>query len=95
MTPAVGQIVHVAVDPNEYSGADVAPAIITRVWSDDCINVHVMPDSSVTHWYTSVSLQPDRAAADAWQAKQREALVAAGHSGKLLPRVAYWPTRAD
>lgn len=54
MKPSVGRIVHVPADPAENNGADVAPAVITRVWSDTCVNVRVLLDSDAIEWRTSV-----------------------------------------
>ena len=51
--PSIGRIVHVIGGPAVSNGADVAPAIITRVWSkqDDrnvwTINATVFPDNGV------------------------------------------------
>ena len=41
MKPAVGRIVHAFANPTQANGADIAPAIITRVWSDQTVNVTV------------------------------------------------------
>jgi hypothetical protein len=54
MKPSIGRIVLVPMDPAKNNGADVAPAVITRVWSDTTVNVHVLPDGNVTEWRTSV-----------------------------------------
>ena len=35
MKPSVGRIVHVLVDPDLHQGADVLPAIVTRVLERD------------------------------------------------------------
>jgi len=56
MKPSIGRIVLVPVDAVINNGADVAPAIITRVWSDTCVNVHVLLDGRNTEWKTSVHL---------------------------------------
>jgi hypothetical protein len=70
------------------NGADVAPAIITRVWSDYSVNVRVFADASDVPWQTSVSLYPDRAAADAAVAPAIEM-----HGDAADPRAAWWPER--
>ena len=67
MTPTIGRIIHVLVDPIANNGADVAPAIITRVWGGGggapfvAINYRIIrdnyPDSS--EWKTSGSLYAD------------------------------------
>lgn len=41
MKPAVGKIVCVKISENE-----VRPAIITKAWSEDCINVIMFPDGT-------------------------------------------------
>lgn len=63
--PAIGRIVHLVGTHADSNGADVAPAIITRVWSDEMINVCVFPDSGTPHNVTSVKLVADEAAARA------------------------------
>jgi hypothetical protein len=57
----------------------VAPAIITRVWSDDVINVRVICDSENTLWKTSVKLFDT-------EAEARE------HASTGL-NAAFWPPR--
>jgi hypothetical protein len=43
--PSLGRIVIAAgIDPNTNNGATEAPAIITRVWSDDLVNIKVITD---------------------------------------------------
>jgi hypothetical protein len=68
--PSVGRMVHVKVYPAENNGQDYAPGIITRVWSDEMINVSVLLDSpSGPVQKTSVKLSEDRpenARHDAW-----------------------------
>ena len=61
LKPSVGRIVHVPMNPNKNNGADVAPAVITRVWSDECVNVHVLADGPDTEWRTSVTHVEDLA----------------------------------
>lgn len=56
MTPHVGGIVIVKVDPKRNNGADVAPAIITRVWAPDRVNLKVLKDAEQDEWLTSVLL---------------------------------------
>lgn len=57
MTPSLARWVLTRVDPMENNGSDVAPAIITRVWSDSLVNIRVMLDSAASPlWKTSVAL---------------------------------------
>lgn len=53
--PSVGGIVLVPLAPEWNNGAKIAPAIITRVWSDTCVNVRVLADSENTLWRTSLT----------------------------------------
>lgn len=52
--PSLGRIVLVPVVPTLNNGMPVAPAIITRVWSDDTVNVRVFGDCSPGEWKTSL-----------------------------------------
>ena len=63
MKPSLGRIVLAPVDPAQNNGADVAPAVITRVWSDEIVNVRVLLDSDAVLWKTSVALCADEEAA--------------------------------
>jgi hypothetical protein len=54
-TPSLGRIVLVPADPAVNNGAHTAPAVITRVWTDDVINVRVLLDSDAIQWRTSVT----------------------------------------
>jgi hypothetical protein len=60
MKPSVGRIVLVFADPKLNNGADEAPAIITRVFSDTCVNVTVFPDATTPYPRTSVNLHATR-----------------------------------
>ena len=45
ITPTVGRVVLFrSTDPELTGGAPEAPALITRVWTDDCVNLHVQRD---------------------------------------------------
>lgn len=46
MTPTLGQVVAVRADPSRNNGAVVAPAIVTRVWNEEVVNVTVFPDAA-------------------------------------------------
>jgi hypothetical protein len=55
-TPTLGRVVLARVDKTLNNGADVAPAVITRVWSDAMVNLRVLCDGSSVLWQTSVNL---------------------------------------
>lgn len=42
--PSVGRIILVPIDPTMNNGSNVAPAIITRVWSETSVNLRVFAD---------------------------------------------------
>lgn len=53
--PSIGRIVHVPMDPATNNGADVAPAVITRVWNDTCVNVQILADAPGTAYRSSLT----------------------------------------
>ena len=56
MKPSIGRIVLIhGVDPVINNGDTTAPAIIVRVWSDECINVKALLDGPEDKWYTSAT----------------------------------------
>jgi hypothetical protein len=82
--PTVGRSVLVLGGPAVFNGTDVAPAVITRVWSDELVNVTVFPDSSQgVCSCTSVRLCRDEATARGTRDSAPEGSTAA---------YAYWPT---
>jgi hypothetical protein len=94
---AIGRIVHVIVDPNHNNGSDVAPAVITRVWSDTCVNLRILYDGPAVplpgihrqeDWLTSWTLYPSREELEAHYASLPEQL---GYSAQ--PAGAFWPPR--
>ncbi|MFJ8153979.1 hypothetical protein [Streptomyces sp. NPDC094468] len=88
--PTIGRIVQFAMDPAQNNGADVAPAIITRVWSDTCVNLRVLADSHAVDWKTSVPLFESRGALDA----HLDQLVSQGVVAEgSRPFGAFWPER--
>ena len=78
MKPSVGRIVLTPVAPETNNGSTVAPAIITRVWSDTCVNLRVLHDSENITWKTSVKLCESEAEA---------------HDPDAFGHTAYWPPR--
>lgn len=59
--PSVGRVVHVSVNAAENNGQDYAPGIITRVWSDEMVNISVLLDSPAGPVQkTSVKLHDER-----------------------------------
>lgn len=60
--PSIGRIVIVNVVPNfsTNNGSNEAPAIITRVWNDELVNVKVLNDGPENEWKTSVTLHDER-----------------------------------
>lgn len=76
--PSIGRVVIVPMPATANNGATEAPAIISRVWSDDMVNVRILPDASnEVPARTSVKLFADKAAADAFPGAH----------------VAWWPER--
>jgi hypothetical protein len=95
--PAIGLTVHVLVDPKRNNGSDTAPATITRVWSDTCVNLRVTRDNhpGPEEWLTSISLYESREALEAGAAERQAALDAT--SPGLIVQVlgAFWPPRVE
>lgn len=61
MTPSIGRIVlFKSRDQSDLgSTADEVPAIITRVWSNTCVNLQVFRDADTPLAQTSVTLAED------------------------------------
>lgn len=84
MAASIGRIVHVLVAPSQdTNGAEIAPAIITRVWSETAekaiVNYRILLDGRDTVWVTSADLYADEQAARAANAPSE--------------RAAFWPPR--
>lgn len=85
--PSLGRIVHVLVSPSINNGSDIAPAIVTRVFGDSCVNVRVLLDNTpgrADEWATSRILHADEATARAENNKSLPSGVGAH---------AFWPSR--
>lgn len=56
--PSIGRIVvfHAINQSDEFNGVKDHPAIITRVWSDDCVNLLVFFDAHAPQARTSCSM---------------------------------------
>lgn len=64
MKPSIGRIViYRGIDSN---GSLEHPAIITRVWSDTCVNLTVFPDNGEVIVKTSVNLDQDKIQSHGW-----------------------------
>jgi len=84
MKPTIGRIVHFVQKTSEWNGGRIVhlPAIITAVWSETSVNLHVMTDGSNsegdgvnfrnTKWKTSVNLDDSETpAAETWHWPER------------------------
>lgn len=83
MTPSIGRFVHVIGPDAESNGAKVASGVITRVWSDDLINVTIFPDGAAPMARTSVKLYADEDAARSITLQDV----------RFPPNQAFWPPR--
>jgi hypothetical protein len=83
--PALGRIVHVFVDPARNNGGDIAPAMITRVWKDQGVNLKVVLDGPEEYWLTSVALYDDRESAE------QVTTYRICKDGRRIPAAAFWP----
>jgi len=84
MRPSIGRVLHVVGAPATSNGVDIAPAIVTRVWSDMLINCTVLPDGGAPVPATSVPLV----------ASEDEARRI--NAGKDFPQtLAFWPSRVE
>ncbi|MFF7171080.1 hypothetical protein [Streptomyces pseudovenezuelae] len=62
--PTVGQVVLVPMDQAVNNGSDVAPAIVSRVWSETSINVRVVEDGPRIEWRQSLEYTDDLSSLD-------------------------------
>ncbi len=55
--PWVGATVHYVQPENKhFDGPNLHPAIVTRIWSETCVNLTVIPDGGVPYAKSSVEL---------------------------------------
>jgi hypothetical protein len=67
--PSVGRVV--LYHPTEAEregrgGGETYPALVTRVWSPTCVNLHVLADAGPAFFVTSVEQARGRAPQRAW-----------------------------
>lgn len=80
-TPTIGRIVHFIVPGLKGKDAE-RPAIIVRVWSETCVNLHVFADGANDHesaladggWKTSVCLD-DKKNPGTWHWPEQSPLI--------------------
>lgn len=82
---ALGRTVHVFVDPARNNGSEIAPALITRVWTEQGVNVRVLLDGTDVPWLTSVTLCNDRESAE------QVTSYRIADNGERYPAAAFWP----
>lgn len=65
MKPSIGRIViHRGISSN---GVQDHPAVINRVWSDECVNLTVLPDcGSPTSRTSQIRIEPDSDIENGW-----------------------------
>jgi hypothetical protein len=103
MAPTVGRIVLVIVDPDTNNGSEIAPAIITRVWSGNderaTVNYRILGEgpASEDDWKSSAQLFANEQAARAAMVKAFQDGAAQGyappHNGRT-GMFAFWPPRS-
>lgn len=79
-SPTVGRTV--LVKGHRSNGSDVHPGVVTRAWSQTCVNLTLFPDYAAPLPCGSVEFRQTEAEADD--------MIASGYTGL----VAYWPTRS-
>lgn len=56
MKPSIGRIVHYYPHDGDRFGETGEPiaAVVVRVWTDECVNLRLLTDTTDTPWITSV-----------------------------------------
>ena len=80
--PSVGYVVLARVNPLLNNGADYAPALITRVWGPDVINVTVLPDAA----YQVMPMTSVKLFATESEARAGEGTGVIAHAAWWLPK---------
>lgn len=75
MKPTIGRIVIYRLAGNERNlftnNAEELPAVITRVWSDTCVNLKVFNDGNQDFWRTSVLVDDGNLQPGVWRWPER------------------------
>lgn len=71
MKPSLGRIVIYHDKSQSFNGQYFAPAVITRVWSDTCVNLIVLADCTNPFVKTSVVLDPEKVQDIGWSWPER------------------------
>jgi hypothetical protein len=86
MKPTIGRVVIYQPTPDDQgqsSSTEGFPAVITRVWTDTCVNLQVLRDFDTPIAITSVEKMPDPVVGDGSEQAQQ----------LPLPRSWRWPPR--
>ena len=69
MKPSIGRVVHYTQpeDEKHFNGIAVHPAVITRVWSETCVNLKVFFDCGPVEDRTSVVVKDDGHSTSCWE----------------------------
>lgn len=78
MNPTLGRTVHVVGYTS--NGSNTHPGIVTRAWSETCVNLTLFPDNGGPLCMTSIRFEQTQPLAEAYSAQ----------SGQPC---AYWPQR--
>lgn len=71
---------------------DAEPAVVTRVWSDTCVNLHVLPTLAGAHVATSVPLDSAGERPGSWHPRPIAAVAVEPDLTVLDDALASWST---